>query len=130
MKIKIQCSKKSTRHSKSSFKKKICSNISLSQETIKISNKLFLQVKKLEKVKHSRPKVRRNQSETETKTKAMENTNKIKIWFFEKTKLINLQSVLSRRKKAKPQINNTRNDRREITTNITHQKEKDLKRIL
>ena len=103
MKIKIQCSKKSTRHRKSSFKKKICSNISLSQEIRKISNKLFLQVKQLEKVKHSRPKVRRNQSETETKTKAMENTNKIKIWLFEKTKLINLYPDSSDKKECQNQ---------------------------
>ena len=83
--------------SKSSSKREVYSNTSLTQETRKISNNLTLHLKKLEKEEQAKPKVSRRKeiikiraeiNEIETK-KIITKINKTKSWFFEKIKLIN-----------------------------------------
>ena len=43
-------------------------------------------------------------------------SNKTESWFFEKIKLTNLLPDSSRKKREKDQINKTRNEKREVTT--------------
>ena len=79
--------------SKSSSKWEVYSDTILPQETRKISNKLTLHLKELEKEEQRKPKVSRRKeiikiraeiNEIETK-KTITKINKTKSWFFEKT---------------------------------------------
>ena len=78
--------------SKSTSKREVYSNISLPQETRKISKNLTLHQKELEKEEQTKPKVSRRKeilkvraeiNEIETK-KTIAKINKSKSWFFEK----------------------------------------------
>ena len=110
--------------SKSSAKREVYSNISLLQETRKISNvNLTLRLKELKKEEQTKPKVSRkieiikiraeiNDIETK-KTKAK--INKTKSWFFEKiSKIDKPLARLTKKKRDRTQINKIRNEKEKL----------------
>ena len=90
-------------------------------------NKLTLHLKQLEREGQTRPKVSRRKeiikiraeiNEIETK-KTTEKINETKSWFFEKINKIDKPQPDLSRKKKKTQINKIRNEKGEVTTDIT-----------
>ena len=94
------------------------------QEKSQINN-LTLHLKELEKEEQTKPKVSRRKeiiklraeiNEIETK-KTIAKINKTKSWFFEKTSKIDKPLArLIKKKRERTQINNIRNEKREVTT--------------
>ena len=90
-------------------------------------NKLTLHLKQLER-EQARPKVSRRKeiikiraeiNEIETK-KSIEKINEMKSWFFEKINKIDKPSArLMKQKRERTQINKIRNEKGEVTTDIT-----------
>ena len=79
------------RHSKSSSKRQVYSNIGLPQETRKISNNLMYDLKELEKEEQTKPKVTRRKEITKItaeinkiETKKIEKINETKSCFFKR----------------------------------------------
>ena len=105
----------------------VYSNTSPPQETRKSSNKLILHLKQLER-EQTRPKVSRRKeiikiraeiNEIETK-KTIEKINETKSCFFEKINKIDKPLArLIKQKRERTQINKIRNEKGEVTTDIT-----------
>ena len=111
--------------SKSSSKREVYSYTSLPQETRKTQvNNLTLHIKELEK-EQTKPKVSRRKeiikiraeiNEIKTK-KTIAKINKTKSWFFEKINKIDKPLArLIKKKRRRTQINKTRNEKGEVTT--------------
>ena len=110
---------------KISFRRKVYGNTSLSQETRKSSNNLSLHLKQLER-EQTRPKVSRRKEIVKIKAeineiemkKTIEKINETKRRFFE---MINkIDKLLARLiKKKSTQINKIRNEKGEVTVDIT-----------
>ena len=110
---------------KSSSKRSVHSNKILPQETRKISNKLPLCLKQLEREEQTKPnvsrrkeitKIRAEKNEIETK-KTIEKINETKIWFFEMiNKTDKPLARLIKKKRERAQINKIRNEKGEVTT--------------
>ena len=110
--------------SKSSSKREVYSYTSLPQETRKVSINLILHLKELEK-EQTKPKVSRRKeiikvraeiNEIKTK-KTMVMINKTKSWFVEKINKIDKPLArLIKKKREKTQINRSRNEKGEVTT--------------
>ena len=91
-------------------------------------NKLTLHLKQLKREEQTRPKVSRRKeiikiraeiNEIETK-KTIEKINEMKSWFFEKINKIDKPlSRLIKQKRERTQINKIRNEKGEVTTDIT-----------
>ena len=101
-------------YSKSSSKREVYSNTSLSQETRKISNNLTLHLKQLEKEEQTNPKLNRRKgiikiraeiNELESK-KTMEKINETKWCFFEKNNKIDKPLARLIKKKVERAQNN------------------------
>ena len=113
--------------SKSSSKREVYSNTSLSQETTQIKN-LSLHLKQLQKEKQTKPKVSRRKqfikitaeiNEIERK-KTIANINETKGWFFDKINKIDKPLArLIKKKRERTQINKIRNEKGEVTTDTT-----------
>ena len=111
--------------SKSSSKREVYSNTSLSQETRKISNNPILHLKELKKEEQTKPKVSRRKeiikiraerNERETK-KTIAKINKTKTCFFEKINKIDKPLArLIRIKTEKTQIHRIRNEKGDVMT--------------
>ena len=114
--------------SKSSSKREVYSNTSLSQETRKISNNLTLCLKEPEKEEKTKPKVSRRKeiikiraeiNEIETK-KTIANINKTKSQFFENINKIDKPLArFIKKKRERTEINKVRNEKGEVTTETT-----------
>ena len=111
--------------SKSSSKRGVYSNTILLQEKRKISNNLTLHLKQLEKEEPKKPKISRRKEIIKIRSgineKEMKETiakiNKAKSCFFEKINKIDKPSPrLIKKKREKTQINRTRNEKGEVTT--------------
>ena len=110
---------------KSSSKREVYSNTSLSQETRKISNNPILHLKELKKEEQTKPKVSRRKeiikiraerNERETK-KTIAKINKTKTCFFEKINKIDKPLArLIRIKTEKTQIHRIRNEKGDVMT--------------
>ena len=115
-------------HCKSSAKGKVQSNIGIPQETRKKSNNLTLHLKQLEKEEMKNPrvssrkeilKIRAEINAKETK-ETIAKINIAKSWFFEKiNKSDKPLARLINKQREKNQINKTRNENGEITTDNT-----------
>ena len=113
--------------SKSSAKGKVHSNTGTPQETSQINN-LTLHLKQLEKEEMKNPRVSRRKeilkiraeiNAKETKETIAKN-NKAKTWFFKKiNKIEKTLARLIKKKREKNQINKSRNENGEITTDNT-----------
>ena len=111
--------------SKSSSKREVYSNTILTQETRKISNKKSNLTPKGTRERRTKPKVSRRKeilkiraeiNEIETK-KTIAKINKTKSWFFEKINKIDKPFArLIKKKRERTQINKTRNEKGEVTT--------------
>ena len=112
--------------SKSSSKREVYSNTNLPQERRNISKKtLTLHVKQLEKEEQKTPKVsswkeiimiRSEINEKEMK-EMIAKINKTKRWFFEQINTIDKPLArLIKKKREKTQINRSRNEKGEVTT--------------
>ena len=113
--------------SKKHSKRKVYSNTNPPQETRKSSNQQANFTSKAER-EQTRPKVSRRKeilkiraeiNEIETK-KTIEKSNETKSWFFEKINKVDKPLArLSKQKREGTQINKIRNEKGEVTTDIT-----------
>ena len=91
-------------------------------------NKLTLHLKQLEREEQTRPKVGRRKeiikiraeiNETETK-KTIEKINEMKSWFFQRINKIDKPlAIRTKKKRERTQINKIRNEKGEVTMDIT-----------
>ena len=121
-------------YSKSSSKREVYSSTILPQETRKISNKLTLHLKQLEKEEEKNPEVSRRKEiiniRPEINEKEMMETiakvNKTESWFFENINKIDKPLArLIKKKRERTQINRIRNEKGVATTDTA-----EIKRIM